>query len=75
MTRIILHFKTGPDGMLHLDVPLGKPDMDFDVEVVVHPKPADRTLPPGYFELLGSIKDDTFMVHSQPPLPPPVELE
>jgi hypothetical protein len=45
--------------------------------VVVQPKPSADTprLPPGYFELLGSIDDETFVVHPQPPLPPPVEVE
>ena len=75
MTRIVLQSTTGPDGVLHLDVPLGKPDTSYEVEVVAHPKPAGRTLPPGYFDLIGSVDDDTFVVHPQPPLPPPVKLE
>lgn len=47
MTRFVLDSKTGPDGMLHLDAPLGLPDAAFAVEVVVHPKSVDRSLPPG----------------------------
>jgi hypothetical protein len=75
LTRIRLESKTGHDGVLHLEVPLGQPDTAYEVEVVVHPKPAGRVLPPGYFDLVGSIDDDTFVVHRQPPLPPPVDLE
>jgi hypothetical protein len=67
---------TGPDGALSLRIPLGQPDTEFEVVVVVQPKsPADtHRLPPSYFDLLGSIDDETFIVHPQPPLPPPVEL-
>jgi hypothetical protein len=69
MARIVLQSRTGPDGVLHLDVPLGEPDTAFDVEVVVHPKSAGRTLPPGYFDVIGSVDDDTFVIHPQPSLP------
>jgi hypothetical protein len=75
MTRIVLESKTGPDGVLHLDVPLGLPDTAHEVEVVVHPKPAGQTLPPGYFDLVGSVDDEICIVHPQPALPPPVEFE
>ena len=75
MTRIVLESKTGPDGVLHLDVPVGKPDTAYEVEMVIHPKPAGRILPPGYFNLIGSVDDDTFVVHPQPPLPPPIDIE
>ena len=75
MTRIVLQSKTGPDGVLHLDIPLGKPDTAYEVEMVVNPKPIGRTLPPGYFDLIGSVDDDSFVVHPQPPSPPPLELE
>jgi hypothetical protein len=61
MTRIVLQSKTEPDGVLHIDVPLGKPDMACEVEVVLYPKPAGRTLPPGYFDLIGSIDDHTLL--------------
>ena len=69
--------RIGRDGALSMRIPLGQPDTEFEVVVVVHPKSSADTapLPPGYFELLGSIDDETFIVHSQPALPPPVELE
>ena len=76
MTRIVLQSKTGPDGTLHLDVPLNQPDTEFEVTVEVRPKPAQGTgWPPGYFDLFGSIDDETFVRPSQGELPPPVEIE
>jgi hypothetical protein len=61
MTRIVLQPKTSSDGVLHLDVPLGKADTAYEVEIVVNPKPMGRTLPPGYFDLIGSVDDDSFV--------------
>lgn len=76
MNSIVLHSTSGPDGKLHLEVPVGAPNTEFEVEMVVRPKPLPgQGWPPGYFELFGSIDDETFMVHPQPPLPPPVEFE
>ncbi len=69
--------RTGSDGALSLRIPLGQPDTEFDVVVVVQPKSPAKApqLPPGYYDLLGSIDDETFMVHPQPPLPPPLKIE
>ncbi len=76
MTSIVLHSTSGPDGKLRLEVPVGAPNTEFEVEVVARPKkPEDSGWPPGYFELFGSIDDETFTVHPQPPLPPPLEIE
>ena len=75
MTSIVLHATSGPDGRLHLEVPVGTPNTEFEIEVVVRPKSGRVVLPPGYFDLIGSIDDETFTVHPQPPLPPPVEIE
>ena len=48
----------------------------LDAIVVVRPTPLQgQGWPPGYFELFGSIDDETFTVHAQPPVPPPLELE
>jgi hypothetical protein len=74
----------GPDGRLHLSVPVGTAVGEFEVTVSVKPKPPadpnrtptpeERGWPPGYFEnVIGSIDDDSFMIHPQPPLPPPPE--
>ncbi len=57
--------KTGKDGTLHLHIPLGQPEAEF--EVVVQPRgavesrtPEERGWPPAYFDLAGSIADETF---------------
>ncbi len=34
----MLKSKSGPDSKLHLEVPVGQPDTEFEVEVVVRPK-------------------------------------
>ena len=75
---------TGKDGVLHVSVPLGTPDADFDVVVVVEPKqskpaaasPDDLSWPPGYFETtFGSITDETFERPPQGEMPKPVDLD
>jgi hypothetical protein len=76
MTSIVLHTTSGPDGKLHLEVPVGSPDAEFEVEVVVRAKKLGGVvLPPGYFDLLGSVDDETFVRPPQGELPPPVEIE
>src|SRR5438034_7588942 len=35
---MVLHSRSGPDGKLHLEVPVGQPDTEFEVEVLVRPK-------------------------------------
>ena len=76
MTSIVLYSMSGPDGKLRLEVPVGQPDTEFEVEVVLRPKPdAGKHWPPGYFGLFGSIDDETFVRPPQGDPPPPVELE
>lgn len=83
MQTIHVQEKTGKDGTLLLRIPLGKPEAEFDVVVVVQPKEApagataaeERGWPPGYFDLAGSIEDETFMRHPQGELPKPIDLE
>jgi hypothetical protein len=72
---IVLTSTSGPDGKLHLEVPVGQPNTEFEVEVVARPKSMVRTFPPGYFDLIGSVDDDTLTVHPQPPVPPAVDIE
>jgi len=73
--------KTGKDGMLSLRIPLGKPEAEYEVLVVVQPRttattPEERGWPPGYFEkTFGSIGDETFVRPPQGELPKPVELD
>jgi hypothetical protein len=76
MASVVLHSKSGPDGKLRLEVPVDRPDTEYEVEVVVQLSgPAGGNLPPGHFDLIGSIDDETFVLHPQPELPPPVEIE
>jgi hypothetical protein len=81
MHTLHVHETTGKDGVLHLQIPLGRPETECEVVVVVQPKetppgPEARGWPPGYFErTFGSITDDTFVRRPQGELPPPVELE
>ena len=72
--------KTGKDGMLSLRIPLGKADVEYDVIVVVQPtmavnRPEERGWPPGYFDLAGSIDDESFVRPPQGELPKALELE
>lgn len=71
--------KTGKDGDLSLRIPLGRPETEYEVLVVVQPKapaaPDNKGWPPGYFDLAGSIDDDTFRRPPQGEWPKPVELE
>jgi hypothetical protein len=62
--------KTGADGILRVRIPLGKPDAEFEVVVVVQPNetsardavPDELGWPTGYFEsTFGSITDETFV--------------
>ena len=56
--------KTGKDGMLSLRIPLGKPEAEYEVLVVVQPRttattPEEPGWPPGYFEkTFGSSGDE-----------------
>ena len=73
--------KTGKDGMLSLRIPLGKPEAEYEVVVVVQPQtaataPEGRGWPPGYFEkTFGSISDETFVRPPQGELPRSVDLD
>jgi hypothetical protein len=71
--------KTGKDGMLSLRIPLGEPETEYEVLIVVQPKSAAPTSdargwPPGYFDLAGSIDDETFVRPPQGELPKSVEF-
>lgn len=83
MQTIQVSEKTGKDGTLMLRIPLGKPEAEFEVVIVAQPKEASTTprtpeehgWPPGYFDLAGSITDETFVRPPQGELPKPVDLE
>jgi hypothetical protein len=84
MQTIRILEKTDKDGMLQLRIPLGKPEVEYEVVLVLHPKEAhpepatgeELGWPPGYFEAtFGSIDDETFVRPPQGELPKPVELD
>jgi hypothetical protein len=77
MNVIRLTAKSGPDGVLHLSVPVGAPG-EFEVAIVIAPKPSangatsapktpeERGWPPGFFEkTFGSITDEAFKRYPQ----------
>jgi hypothetical protein len=75
MSPILIHSRSGPDSKLRIEVPVAQPNTEFDVEVVVRPKrPAGDAWPPGYFDLFGSITDETFVRPPQGELPPPADF-
>src|SRR4051812_16182936 len=68
--------KADDDGVLHLDIPVGTPNAEFEAVVVLQPKARDRESqprtpeelgwPPGFIErTAGSIQDPTFRRHAQ----------
>lgn len=80
MPTIRFHHKTAADGNLSFQIPLGTPETEYDVTVVIEPSkkvdvdpiaptpdsPEARGWPPGYFErTFGSIDDETFFRHPQ----------
>jgi hypothetical protein len=76
--------KTGSDGLLRLQIPVGAPETEYDAVVVLQPRTASGTScvadsrgwPPGYFEnTFGSITDESFLRPPQGELPSAVELE
>jgi hypothetical protein len=80
MRTIRVSQRTEADGVLSLKIPLGKPEADFDVVVLVQAKdsassPEDRGWPPGYFDLAGSIDDETFVRPPRGDLPMLVDVD
>ena len=72
MTRNELKSRVGPDGMLTLQVPVGKEDANREVVVTVQPvgEPRDATFDREEWkrfvaETAGSIQDPTFIRHEQ----------
>lgn len=66
--------KAGRDGVLHLEIPVGTPDAEFEVIVVLQPSlpasapatPEGLGWPPHFFDqTAGSIQDPTFRRHDQ----------
>ena len=71
MNRLVLHSRVGPDGVLHITVPLGTEDADREVQVTIDPAPGG---PPRMTQeewrlfvlsTAGSISDPSFVRHDQ----------
>lgn len=61
MDTVLIRSRSGADSKLRLEVTVGQPDTEFDVEVVARPSPStDSDWPEGYFDLFSSITDETF---------------
>ncbi len=70
MIRVVLQSRTGPDGTLHLDVPLGTELADREVRIVIEPlpKPMSQEEWVAYVQsIAGSIDDPTFERPTQCP--------
>lgn len=69
MQSITVRSHVGPDGILHLDVPVGIHDADLEVTVTVQPidlTPQGKGWPPGFFEeTFGSFKDAPLVIDSE----------
>lgn len=69
MQTIRVAERTGKDGVLHLRIPVGQPEADYEAVVVLQPQetapgaaPIEHGWPAGYFEQVpGSITDETFV--------------
>jgi hypothetical protein len=72
MTRIVFHSRTGPDGTLHLDVPLGLEQAGREVQVVIEPVPKKGMTQAEWAawvqSMAGSINDPRFERPPQLPL-------
>lgn len=54
MSSIMLHARSGPDSKIHLEVPVGQPDTEFEVKVEVRPAPAEKKRAMTAYDLLHS---------------------
>ncbi len=64
MEQVRIVCQSDESGMLHLNIPAGRPKTQF--EVTVHWTPTDGNWPAGYFEAVpGSIDDVSFLRHPQ----------
>ena len=71
MIRIVLQSRTGPDGTLHLDIPLGPEQAGREVQVVIEPVPKRMTqaeYAAWVQSMAGSITDPMFERPPQLPL-------
>ena len=60
MRAIVARGKTGPDGVLHLSVPVGTPDQDYEIVLNLYPHMTDIDHQRFIAETAGSVTDETF---------------
>lgn len=81
MQTIHVTKKAEADGSLSIRLPLGQPEAEYEIVVIVQPKAADcgaigRDWPADYFErTFGSIDDETFVRPPQGALPEAVDFD
>jgi hypothetical protein len=76
-----------PDGVIRLSIPVGASGGEYEIAVVVSPRPAvngsaggktpeELGWPPGFFQnVIGSIDDDTFVAPPRGPVRPVEPIE
>jgi hypothetical protein len=71
MHRLVVQSRVGSDGVLHIDIPMGKEDADREVQVTIVPVrvgPSPMTQEEWrqlVMETAGSITDPSFVRHEQ----------
>ena len=71
MHRLVVQSRVGSDGVLHIDIPMGKEDADREVQVTIDPVrvgPSPMTQEEWrqfVMETAGSITDPSFVSHEQ----------
>jgi hypothetical protein len=71
MHRVVVQSRVGSDGILHIDIPIGKEDADREVQVTVDPVPTgpspmtQQEWQQFVMETAGSITDPSFVRHEQ----------
>jgi hypothetical protein len=79
MQTIRLLERTGKDGKLSFSILAGKPEVEYEIVLILQPRnetsTEERGWPPGYFDLAGSIHDETFVRPEQGELPLAAEFE
>ena len=72
MTRKVIHSKVGPDGVLHLEVPMGADEANREVRIIVEdaapvagPPKTEQEWQDFLRRTAGSIADPDFRRHEQ----------
>ena len=60
MRAITARGRSGPDGVLHLSVPVGTPDQDYEIVLNLYPHMTDIDWKKYIEETAGSIMDESF---------------